>query len=341
MEPRIAVLGAGALGAPIAGQLSAAGHDVVMIDPWTVHVEAVRAKGLRITTGPWDDPDDRRIVPLRTMHLFEAAAEKPRFDVVVLASKSYDSRWLAQFIEPYLDPEGVVVSIQNSLNDEWVAPIVGKKRDVGCVLMAGGGELVGPGDTWRDQSTNRLLLGELDGKLSDRLKQLASILSATANIDFTDNIWGAKWSKLVQTAMAGAFAGATGGRSRAILADEHATRIAHRIGVEAVQVGLALGLQLVALKPGSTIEEAMEYPEKWLPSVETVKAPGKEAHNFIYQDLLRGRRTEIDFINGLVCAKGKEVGIPTPANARAVELIHRLERGELTSSPTNLRLLEV
>src|SRR5574341_488683 len=102
MQPCIAVLGAGAVGAPVAGQLADKGHDVVLIDPWVDHVDAIKRNGLRITTGPWEDPDHRATVAPRAMHLYEAAAVRPRFDYVFLTSKSYDSAWLAAFIAPYL-----------------------------------------------------------------------------------------------------------------------------------------------------------------------------------------------------------------------------------------------
>jgi 2-dehydropantoate 2-reductase len=340
MSQRVAVLGAGAVGAPIAGQLASAGHDMTLIDPWVDHVQAVKSNGLRVTIGPWDDPDDRTVHRVHALHLHELAAERPRYAIVFLACKSYDSTWLAQFIEPYLADDGVIVSVQNSLNDLWIAPVVGDERDIGCVITAGGGELVWPGDTWRDHGRNAFMLGELDGTKSSRLDDVAAVLGASAAVESTTNIWGAKWTKLVQTAMAGAYAGLTGGRTREILGSETATAIAHAIGIETIDVGRALGYQMQMLKPGVTLEQAEATPEALLPTAGSVRAPGKEAHNFICQDIKRGRRTEIDFINGLVARKGAEHRVATPLNDQIVELIHRVETGELKPNPENLDLVD-
>src|SRR5262245_3560971 len=281
MSQRVAVLGAGAVGAPIAGQLASAGHDMTLIDPYVDHVAAVKSNGLRVTTGPWDDPIDRTVHRVRALHLHEVAFQRTKYDTVFLACKSYDSTWLAQFIEPYLADDGVIVSVQNSMNDLWIAPIVGAERDMGCVITAGGGELVQPGDTWRDVGHNAFMLGELDGAESSRLDDVVDMLSASATVTSTTNIWGAKWTKLVQNAMAGAYAGLTGGRTREIVGSEAATALAHEIGIETVEVGRALGYKMQILKPGVTLAQAEASPESLLGTIEAVGAPGKEAHNMI------------------------------------------------------------
>lgn len=340
MGPSIAILGSGALGSPIGALLTRAGHDVTIIDQWAAHVDAMKEHGLRVTIGLRDAPDAQFVQPVRALHLYEAAALRPRFDIVFLACKSYDSRWLAQFIEPYLAPDGVVACVQNSLNDEWVAPIVGASRDIACVLTAGGGQLLAPGDTWRDHLRNSYALGELDGQITPRLKAVAEILGSAATITLTENIWGAKWTKLVKTSMAAPLAGATGKRSRELFLDPDCRRIGGQLGVEAIRVALALGIEMEPIVPDLTTDELIAAPDALLGKGQKALVPGKEAPNFISQDLSRGRRTEIDFINGLVCSKGREVGVPTPVNDAAVELIHRLEAGELRPDLANLRFLD-
>ena len=126
MTQRLAVLGTGAVGAPIGGLLTRAGYDVTLIDQWPDNVEAMRSRGLRLTIGDLDDPEFDDTIAVRAMHVHEVCTLREPFDVVFLACKSYDTRWLVQLIEPHLRADGVVVSVQNSLNDEWIAPIVGK-----------------------------------------------------------------------------------------------------------------------------------------------------------------------------------------------------------------------
>ena len=337
--PRIAVLGTGALGSPIGGLLTRSGHDVILVDQWSAHVDAMRADGLRITIGLLEDPAEQFTVPVRAHHVSELASLRPRLDIVFLTCKSYDSRWMVQLIEPYLAPDGVVVSVQNSLNDEWVAPIVGTERDIACVLTAGGGELLAPGDTWRDHVTNRYVIGELDRPVTPRLEAIAAILGAAATVSLSTNIWGLKWTKMIRTCMAAPLAGMTGLRSRELFADVDCRRAGAALGLEVIRVALALGIELEPIVADLTVEELIATPEALLGKGQPAIVPGREAPNFISQDLAKGRRTEIDYINGLVAAKGRDVGIATPVSDRAVDIVHRLERGELSPKLANVGLL--
>ncbi len=202
MDKKIAVLGTGAIGSPIGGLLTKAGHDVALIDQWAAHVEAMKAHGLRITIGSRNSPEADYVVPVRAYHLCEVCTLHQQFDIVFLTCKSYDTRWMVQFIEPYLKPDGVLVSVQNSLNDEWIVPIIGYDRDIGCVLT-GGGELLEPGHVWRNRSMEHhyYTLGELHGKVTPRLEEVIRILSDAGKTRISTNIWGAKWSKLVVNSM--------------------------------------------------------------------------------------------------------------------------------------------
>ena len=126
-SPSIAVLGTGALGSPIGGLLTRAGYDVVLIDQWAAHVDAMKAKGLRITVGLLDDPAERFVVPVRAYHLYEVCTLRPRFDIVILTCKSYDTRWLTHFIEPHLKPDGVLISMSRNLT--LTIQVDGKDRE--------------------------------------------------------------------------------------------------------------------------------------------------------------------------------------------------------------------
>jgi len=112
---KIAVLGTGAIGSSVGSDLTRAGEDVWLIDQWPAHVEAMKSKGLHIQM-----VDGDLHVQVRALHLCEVCSLKHKFDVVFLTCKSPDSIWLTQFIKPYLASDGVLVSLQNSLNDEWL-----------------------------------------------------------------------------------------------------------------------------------------------------------------------------------------------------------------------------
>ena len=108
MNKRIAVLGTGANGASIAADLTKAGLDVVLIDQWPEHVEAMRNNGIRI-----EMPEDTLEVPVRAYHLCDISTFDEKFDVVLLVIKAYDTSWASHLIKPYLKDDGLLVGVQN------------------------------------------------------------------------------------------------------------------------------------------------------------------------------------------------------------------------------------
>ena len=129
MSKRIAVLGAGAIGSSVGADLSEAGEDVLLLDQWPAHVEAMRTGGLRVVM-----PGKDLRMKVRALHLGELATERPAFDVVLLAAKSYDTVWMCHLIAPYLADDGVFVGLQNGMNEEMITPIVGSERTIACVV---------------------------------------------------------------------------------------------------------------------------------------------------------------------------------------------------------------
>ena len=97
MNKKIAVVGTGAIGSSVGADLTDAGYDVTIVDQWPQHVEAMKSSGLHIEMTDLDLK-----IPVTAYHLCEMASVKPAFDIVFLTSKSYDTRWLAEFIKPYI-----------------------------------------------------------------------------------------------------------------------------------------------------------------------------------------------------------------------------------------------
>ena len=128
-EKKMAVLGAGEIGSSVSADLAKAGCDLTVIDQWPAHVEAMKAGGLQVRI-----KDRDLLVPIRALHLCELASANLEFDIVFLASKSNDHRWLTELIKPYLRDDGVLVGLQNGMNDDSIASIVGRSRTVGCVV---------------------------------------------------------------------------------------------------------------------------------------------------------------------------------------------------------------
>ncbi|MFH1169896.1 MAG: 2-dehydropantoate 2-reductase [Chloroflexota bacterium] len=336
MGKKMAVLGTGAIGSSIGADLTGAGNDVLLIDQWPEHVEAMKAGGLRFTIH-----GEKSQVPVQAVHLCELAYLKPQFDLVFLACKSYDSRWLAQLINPYLKPDGVLVSTQNSLNDEWIAPIIGKERDIACALELSA-EVFEPGIVKRntDHEVTRFVIGELDGKVTPRVKEVAQIMGAVGKTEVSTNVWGAKWAKFVYNTMNSTLQAITGLNAAELIPDPTFVSLAVKLGRETAKVGVASGHTLALF--GLTAQDFIGAPPETLMALlKKVTADiGKEAHSCVLQDLMKGRLTEVgDYFNGLVVKKGRELKIPTPANEAATAMVRQIEQGKLKPALANLQKL--
>jgi 2-dehydropantoate 2-reductase len=336
MDKKIAVLGAGAIGGSIGADLTLAGQDVVLIDGWAAHVEAMKVHGLRVAL-----PAQELHAPVRALHLCDVSAQAPQFDIVLMAAKSYDSRWLAQFIKPYLKSDGVLVCVQNSLNDEWVAPIIGYTRDIGCTIELSA-EVFTPGVIQRntDHQKTWFGLGELNGRITPRLREIEALMQHSGRVTLTENIWGLKWTKLINSTMMLGTLGVLGlnacEATRAGVID-----LLIKIGRESVAVGRALGYTTEAIfgMPAEAFAGATDDVLK--KNLETIVGfIGKKARGVVLQDFIKQRPSEATYFNGLVAAKGVAAAVPTPFNNAVLQLVARIERGECKPALENLATIQ-
>src|SRR5262249_29695727 len=132
MGERIVMLGAGAVGGYVGGHLALHGHDVTLIDFWSENIEAIRRNGVELS-GMTEE--ERLVAYPKTIPMQEAAplARQAPVDIAFVPMKSYDTEWVTQLIKPYLAPGGYVVSLQNCINEERIAGVVGWGRTLGCI----------------------------------------------------------------------------------------------------------------------------------------------------------------------------------------------------------------
>jgi 2-dehydropantoate 2-reductase len=346
MGKRIAVIGAGAVGGYLGGHLARTGQDVTLIDPWPEHIEAIRKNGLHLS-GMTDE--ETYTVKVPTMHLTEVQSiskQKP-IDIAIVSVKSYDTEWATMMIRPYLSAHGFVLSAQNSINEEKIASIVGWGRTVGCIVANNFGvDLYQAGHIRRtmprDFKYPSLFFGEIHGRSTQRVEELAEMALKLDGAAVTTNLWGDRWSKLCVNGMRNGVSAATGmgGNER----DKHDVirRVVIKLGGEAVRVGRALGYELekiTGLEP-TLLQAAAEGDKASLDKVEAhiaTQTTGTGRSNLqrpsMAQDMQKGRRTEIGEINGFIVQKAKETGCAAPTHERIVDVVRKVERGELTPKP--------
>jgi 2-dehydropantoate 2-reductase len=186
-------------------------------------------------------------------------------------------------------------------------------------------------------------VGEVHGRVSKRAEEVAELLRAADSAKVTTNLWGERWSKLVVNSMRNGLSAASGlnGNQRDLA--EGPRWLSIRLGSEAVRVGQALGYQLermLGMEP-ETLARAGEGNKDALAEIvdillEAAKKRSDEQRPSMAQDIAKGRRTETDFINGYVAAKGVEIGVLAPTHAKMNEVVRRVECGELRASADNI-----
>jgi len=295
---------------------------------------------LRITHHEGEEPFR---VKARALHLTEAQhlSKEAPIDIALVCTKSYDTHWAALLIRQYLAPGGYVVSLQNCMNEATIAGIVGWGKTMGCIASNISVGLVEPGHVHRGgvkggAAHTVYRTGEVHGAITERAHEVCRLVSYADSAKVTDNLWGERWSKLVTNSMANGVSAATG-LSGARMAQN-----------EAIRIGEARGYKLEEIDhlPPETIARAGEGDPEALRVFDErrLSRAGRgspDQRPSMGQDMAKGRRTEIEFLNGFVVREGEQVGKQARANERLVDIVKKVERGELEQDPrhiTDLRL---
>ena len=258
---------------------------------------------------------------------------------MLLLVKAYDTRWACRLIEPLVAPDGVVAGVQNGMTADVVAAVVGPERAVGCVIECSS-MLAVPGVVERHTPPERswFAVGALTQEANGREAEVAELLGHAGAVEVVADIRSAKWMKLVSNCTTLVTTAILGEPMLASLKHEAMRDLMIAAGQEALAAGLARGHQIQPIfglgprdvtEPERVVERLLDalYAGFLLPSTTTT----------ILHDWGKGRRSEVDEINGLVVAElGPE---RAPVNAAVVELAHRIERGELEPQLENYALL--
>jgi len=209
MGKRIVVVGAGAVGSYTGAHMAKAGEDVTFIDFWPENVAAINRDGIRVTHHQGPEPFS---VKCKALHLTEAQqfAKQAPVDIAFVCVKSYDTEWAARLIQQYLAPGGYIVSLQNCMNEETIAGVVGWGKVMGCIASHISVALHAPAQVHRGGliGGDRHIVyrtGEPNGRITERAHEVRRLVSTADSAKVTDNLWGERWTKLVQNTMANGF----------------------------------------------------------------------------------------------------------------------------------------
>ncbi len=297
---RIAIVGAGAMGSVYAGLLGSAGNEVWAVDPWTAHVEAIRAGGLRVEGASGD-----RVAAIGATR---DPGEVGPVDLVVIATKAADVRAAAESARVLLGPDTVVLPIQNGLGStEVVGEVLGGERVVVGVAGGFGASVVGPGHV-HHHGMELIRLGEPRGPATERVERVAEVWrEAGFTVRTDDDVERLVWEKLICNVCFSGTCTLLQASIGAVLDDDDAWSVAQRCAVEAYDVAIAFG---IALGFGDPVEHVRAFGERI-----------RGARPSMLLDRLAGRRCEIDAINGAIPARAAAVGLQAPVNATVAALV--------------------
>ena len=323
--PRIAFLGTGAQGASIAADFALAGLDVTFIDQWPDHIEAIRKNGITVNL-----PTQQINAKVTALHLCQIAEVKEPFDVVFMVVKAYDTRWAAEMIKPVLAPDGLVVGLQNGMTHEDIASIVGRERTIGAVIEIASNMWV-PGITNRqnDHEESWFALGALDPKTQPRVEAVAKILRNSGRVEVMDDIRSAKWMKLVVNAaelIPSAIVNLPLNDAARFPGMLEVMRLA---GYEAMQAALEDGAKIIPIigMPPVTTNHPERYVDQIFDEVlKTFSRPDTLVTSL--QDWRKGRRAEVQEVNGWVVDMLRAHGRPSPMNQLVVQMGFEIESGK-------------
>lgn len=347
-QPRVVVVGCGAIGSIIGAYLCRGGLDPLLVDPWYQHVEAMKTNGLQITT-----PTEQFQLPVRAVHLNEFDASDEEFDTVFLATKSYDTNWMTHLLEKHINSRSTVISAQNGINEETIANMVGSDRTLGCIVHMGGG-LWEPGQVLRtfDPKWATFTFGELSGAHTNRIDEILPLMQVVGDTRISENIWGALWAKLAVNCMLNASSAITGLSSATLWLNEATLNVHVHVAGEVVRVSKAAHVVMDKLHIAGGAEDidpqrfedadrgdkaSLDHVLNALSMVAKArKGANSDSLPSMLQDMKKHRRTEVDYLNGYVAVRGRTLGIATPYNAAFPTLVKAVERAELPIDSSNM-----
>jgi 2-dehydropantoate 2-reductase len=330
--PRIAFLGTGAQGASIAADFALAGLDVTFIDQWPDHIEAIRKNGITVNL-----PTRTINAKVPALHLCQIAEVKEPFDLVFLVVKAYDTKWACEMIKPVLAKDGLIVGLQNGMTHEDIASILGRERTIGAVIEIASNMWV-PGVTNRQNDVDEswFALGALDPKTQERVEGVAQLLRNSGRVEVMDDIRSAKWMKLVVNAaelIPSAIVNLPLNDAARFPGMIEVMRLA---GYEAMAAAQADGAKIIPIigMPAITTNHPERYVDQIFDEVlKTFSKPDTLVTSL--QDWRKGRRAEVQDVNGWVVDILRAHGRDAPMNRRVVEMGFEIENGKREASPDN------
>ena len=324
---RVALLGAGSVGTIIGALITEGGENIVLVDSYAEQVDMLNTHGVRITGHL------NRSLPVKAILPEEMEGE---YDLVISTTKQSSLAESLKNILEHIHDQTIVLTLRNGIPEDISKNIVGEKRVMGGGIEFGA-TLREPGVTelTTEVSSLGITFGQLDGEITRKTRAIQSVLSHLGHAHITKNLLGVRYSKLTDNSTFSGMSAVLGCCCENILESYQAMKCIAYLGREAACVidklniypekvfGLQPLLENVDFKTKEELDDVIQ--NYWSP----LYWPFKDMKASMLQDLEKGQKSEINFINGKFVEVGREVGVDVPFMRTVVDIITKLQDGEL------------
>lgn len=323
---RIALIGVGSLGTIIGALTAKNGGDITLVDTNKSHVQALNKNGATVKGKlQLDNIPVKAITPSQLGGIY---------DIIIILTKQTFNDSVKEQIKNHIDSNSVICTLQNGIPEQYWSEAFGKDRVVGGAVGWGASWLEpGVSELTSDTSSMRYDIGEQDGSITDRIKEIQKILSLSGETIIVDNLMGIRWAKVIQNATLSGMSAALGATYAQILDNDKANECAAHVGNELIQIVKSLKVDLVELVDGWSFYSLefnnkieLEESKKWL--IDYFK-PHRLLKASMLQDMEKGIKSEIDYIVGIGSDLGRELNIDTPISDTIVEIVKDFENGKI------------
>lgn len=320
------------MGTILGAYITKNGGRIDLVNHNFAHVRALNEKGAHVV-GSVDF-----VQPVKAITPYEMAGT---YNIIILMTKQMENEQIVRFLMPYLTPDGVIVTLQNGIPELLISHIVGADHVLGCTV-AWGATMLAPGVSELTSAPDSLTfqLGSLSPFPNRHLNDVKELLQLMGPVVIEDNFIGTRWTKLLINASFSGLSTALGATFGETIRPRDSRLVTLALIKECIDVARKGNIRFEPVQ-GKDVITLLDFNNPVKKSIATAILPLAMRKHMrlkasMLQDIEKGKRCEVDAINGVVCSSGREVGVPTPLNDMVVDVIHRIERGELKPCRDNL-----
>lgn len=334
---KVAIFGAGSLGIILGAYLNKNGQQTDLFNRNPAQVDALNQNGAKVIGCV------EMTVPVKA-YLPEQMEGK--YDIIFLLTKQQENDKTAKFLKEHLTENGVVVTLQNGIPEVLLGEILGDEHVLGATV-AWGATLEGNGVSrlTSGEDTFTFSLGSLVDSSHPMIEKVKEVLEKMGKVEVDENFIGARFSKLLVNSALSGLSAALGVTFGEVAQNKQSRKYCQALIKECIDVAKANGIKIEPIQ-GKDVVKLLDYHtpfKKWISFVLIPIAIKKHRllRASMLQDLEKGKKCEIEAINGVIVKYAEKAGVIAPYNANLINVVKGIEDGKYTYSLDNLKYLKV